>query len=824
MRQTITSKVNERIGKLVSAGLELRDSFAAFIEQVAEFATHDYARLILLDEMGENCRLAAEQGASPGIALGSFAYASSAVEVAIKAKQPVYVLLDAETPPPGLVLEFDAALLLPLLFNENGVGAVELYTHERGKLKVSRKQEEALTALGYYFSAVVRNASLYTQLATKNEQLTNALERAAARSTELDAVISQMLDGVAITDAFGHITRLNPQGELILGRPPSPTADLRVHAQVYNLYTAAGELYPTDRLPLYGALQQRRVVTDATIFVHHPDTSEQAVVFSAAPLLDATGEVSGAVMVMRDVTDLREAERIRDEFTANISHELRTPLASILGYSDILLRRGNLDERQTQQQEAIRANAQRLLLLVNDLLDVSRLEVGTLGLEFRPLDINSAIRDALVYIQAAADRKNIQLEQSLLPNLPLAWADEQRVNQVLVNLLSNAVKFTPDGGSVTVRASLLSAPPDSDEQPMIAVQISDTGIGLAAGKLEHIWDRFYQVESASNRRFGGAGLGLAISKRVVELHGGRILATSKGEGEGTTVTFTLPLAEAHGAIADPAWQAPAKAGATGEPAGEQSHGPLVLIVEDDRDFSEIIATLLQDAGYRTRAIADGQQVVAFARQLKPDAITLDINLPRADGWSVLNQLKADPETAAIPVIIVSIVDNKRFGYSLGANEYLVKPVEREQLLGALHRVIGPEQKSRTIMLVEDDPNMRELLRSSLSDAGWQVTEADNGQLALERIFADPPPLIILDLMLPIVDGFEVLRAIRRSPDERIRNIPVLVLSAKNLTPAERRELNATAQRTLLKASLERDSLARIVVENIERIGLSNGSD
>lgn len=821
MLQTITPKVNERIARLVSAGLELRDSFAAFAAEVAEFVPHHYARLILLDESGENCRVAAEVGDGPGLALGAFPYAGSGVEAATKAGRPVYVLLDAATPPVGLVREFAAALLLPLLFQERGLGAVELYTHEKKGLKVNRRQEQELTSLGYYFSAIANNAILYTQLASGNEQLTTALQQAAARSAELDTVISEMVDGVAISDTEGRIVRLNPQGEAILGRPAAPTADLSVHAEVYNLYTSSGELYPTERLPLYAALYQRKVVTDATILVHHSNGQERAVVVSAAPLLDERGELTGGLMVMRDVTAARAAERVRDEFIANISHELRTPLASILGYSDILLRRGNLPERQQRQQEAIRSNAQRLLTLVNDLLDVSRLEVGILGLEFRALDLGAAIGYALAFIQATADHKNIQLNQLVMSDLPLAWADEQRVNQILSNLLSNAVKFTPEGGNVTVRASLLTPAEDADpgEQAMLAVQVIDSGIGVAADQLERIWDRFYQVESSSTRRFGGAGLGLAISKQLVELHGGRIIATSKGEGEGTTISFTLPLADARSAPLASV-DMPAIPLASAPPRVHHEAGPdapLVLVVEDDPDFSQILATMLGDAGYNAISIADGQQVAAMARELSPAAITLDINLPRADGWSILNQLKANPETAAIPVVVVSIVDNKRFGYSLGANEYLVKPIEREQLLTVMGRILGSPTPGRSVMVVEDNPDLRELLRSVLSDAGWQVREAGNGQLALERIAADPPTLVILDLMLPLVDGFEVLRSLRQSPDTRLRDLPVLVLTAKALTPAERRELATTAQRTMHKASIERDQLARQVVDNIEAL-------
>ena len=227
--------------------------------------------------------------------------------------------------------------------------------------------------------------------------------------------------------------------------------------------------------------------------------------------------------------------------------------------------------------------------------------------------------------------------------------------------------------------------------------------------------------------------------------------------------------------------------------------------------------MLGEAGYNAISIADGQQVAAMARELNPAAITLDINLPRADGWSILNQLKANPETASIPVVVVSIVDNKRFGYSLGANDYLVKPIEREQLLTALGRILGSRQAGRSVMVVEDDPDLRELLRNVLSDAGWQVREAGNGQLALERIVADPPTLVILDLMLPLVDGFEVLRSLRQSSDPRLRNLPVLVLTAKALTPTERRELAITAQHTMHKASVERDQLARQVVDNIEAL-------
>jgi signal transduction histidine kinase len=374
---------------------------------------------------------------------------------------------------------------------------------------------------------------------------------------------------------------------------------------------------------------------------------------------------------VNELEALREADRLKDEFLAVVSHELRTPLTAVTGYSDILLRKlsGPLNERQERQVTGIRDAARRLLALVNDLLDVSKLEAGTLDLHQAALDPRGAIERAVNAVRVIGVNKGVGVEmREPAMDLPLVWADDERLQQILSNLLMNAIKFTPEGGSVWISAEASASE--------ILFHVQDTGLGLAPGQESRVWERFYQGESASTRRFGGAGLGLAIVQQLTGLHGGRVAAASAGPNLGSTFTVSLPGAAGRvDGLLGPAPQVRAP-----EPAEMvDASAPVVLVVEDDAHIATVLRTYLETDGYRVEIAEDGHAAIQRARALAPFAITLDISLPKLDGWSVLNALKREPSTASIPVIVISIVDNRDFGRVLGATEYFVKPIDPERL-------------------------------------------------------------------------------------------------------------------------------------------------
>jgi signal transduction histidine kinase/ActR/RegA family two-component response regulator len=381
---------------------------------------------------------------------------------------------------------------------------------------------------------------------------------------------------------------------------------------------------------------------------------------------------------------LREADRLKDEFMAVVSHELRTPLTAISGYADILLRRlsGPLNERQERQVTGVREAARRLLALINDLLDVSKLESGTLDLHPTALDPAGAIDRAVASVRVIGANKGVNVQaRSPAKDLPAVCADDERLQQILSNLLTNALKFTPEGGSVWISADV----EQGTSKPEIVFRVQDTGVGLAPGQESRIWDRFYQVESSATRRFGGAGLGLSIVRSLTEQQGGWVEASSAGVNLGSTFAVHLPTASSGDpalVAASPAWTG------GGETSGlDPAPGPpVVLVVEDDAHIATVLRTYLEADGYRVEVAEDGQAAVVLAHALRPFAITLDISLPKLDGWSVLNVLKQDEATASIPVIVVSIVDNRAFGLVQGASEFLVKPIDPDRLRGAIDGV------------------------------------------------------------------------------------------------------------------------------------------
>ncbi len=513
---------------------------------------------------------------------------------------------------------------------------------------------------------------------------------------------------------------------------------------------------------------------------------------------------------VNELEALREADRLKDEFMAVVSHELRTPLTAVSGYSDILLRKltGPLNERQERQVVGIRDASRRLLALINDLLDVSKLEAGTLDLRLAALDPQTAIHRAIAGLRVIAMTKGVNIEVREPPaSLPDVWADDERLQQILVNLLMNAIKFTPGGGSVWIAATTEPGirPATSD----IVFSVEDTGVGLEPGQVARVWERFYQAESSSSRRFGGAGLGLSIVRRLAELHGGRVEAASAGIDRGSTFAVHLPAITPGAAFEVPGAPVPAPhwsevVAADVGPRAIDPNTPLVLVVEDDVHIATVLRTYLESDGYRVEVVDDGQQAVQAARALAPFAITLDISLPKQDGWMVLNALKREPTTADIPVVIVSIVDNRDYGLVLGASDYLVKPIDHERLRATLRSLERLGGSNGTILVVDDDPALRDVLGGVLSEDGWRVVTASDGGEALASVERDRPMAMVLDLMIPQVDGFEVLRTLRERP--ATRDLPVIVVTAKDLTEEDRKRLARSAEQVILKQALRVDDL------------------
>ena len=496
------------------------------------------------------------------------------------------------------------------------------------------------------------------------------------------------------------------------------------------------------------------------------------------------------------------ANQAKSEFLANMSHELRTPLNAIIGFSEILIDQtfGELNERQEKYVNNVLSSGRHLLQLINDILDLSKVEAGRMDLEPSSFSVASSISSVVTIVAPLATGKHISLSVDVEPDLPTLNADEPKFKQILYNLLSNAIKFTQDGGEVCVVASPSNL---ENGRQAIRVAITDSGLGIKPQDQARIFGEFEQIDSSYGRQQQGTGLGLALTQRFVKMHGGRIWIESEGiEGHGSTFTFELPVELVEGAAANVNMQSARQENVMSLHAVKgDSTGALVLVVEDDAKARELFTHYLSEAGYAVAHAVDGEQALQMAKDLMPYAIVLDVILPKKDGWDVLTRLKSQPATQDIPVVIVSITEDRELGFSLGAVEYLVKPIKRERLIEVLKNVRSQVDKYNVTALVVDDERLSvKMLTDMLQSLDCGVLPAYGGQQAIEMAVQYVPDFIILDLMMPKVTGFDVVRQLRANP--LTKDIPILIFTAKDITKRDRQQLNNSVQAIVPKSGKE----------------------
>ena len=493
--------------------------------------------------------------------------------------------------------------------------------------------------------------------------------------------------------------------------------------------------------------------------------------------------------VARDAAD--EANRTKSGFLANMSHELRTPLNAIIGVTEMLQEdaRDLKRDDEIEPLERVLGAGRHLLTLINDILDLSKIEAGRMELHVESFSVTQMIDDAVKTVETLAAKNANRVVTDCSPALEPMQADQMRVRQALLNLLSNANKFT-ERGTITINARQQN----ENGQSWITIAVTDSGIGMTAEQMGKLFQEFSQADSSMTRKYGGTGLGLAISRRFSQMMGGDISVESElGRGS----TFTIRLPRIMGRVQD---VAAVQDGSARSPSAAPLDAPLILVVDDDQTVREVIKRFLERVGYAVVTASGGQEGLRLARSLRPAAITLDVMMPDLDGWTVLAAIKGDPELASIPVILMTIVDEKNRGYSLGACEYLVKPINRDKLAEVLRNVCG--SVGGHVLVIDDDDTVRRGMRLALEPAGWKVTDAENGQIALDRLAATRPDAIILDLMMPEMDGFEFLEELRRRADWR--DIPVVVVTGRDLTEEDRSRLNGAVERIIQK--IDRDAM------------------
>jgi CheY-like chemotaxis protein/nitrogen-specific signal transduction histidine kinase len=487
-------------------------------------------------------------------------------------------------------------------------------------------------------------------------------------------------------------------------------------------------------------------------------------------------------------SEVMRATKLKSQFLASMSHELRTPLNAILGFSELLLDQsaGPLVEKQKRWIDFIQKGGRHLLQLINDILDLSKIEAGQVEINVESFLVEIAIPEVVSNIRPLLMEKKISLASRIEPDL-VVLADRLRFKQILYNLLSNAVKFTPAEGQIGIEAARI--------EDMVRFAITDTGIGIEPEHQQLIFEEFRQVESHEGSVKEGTGLGLAITRKLVEQQAGEITVESE-LGKGAKFIFTLPLGQS-GAVA----QIPRVA----IPASSKSKQPIVLVVDDKVQERELLASYLAPEGYQIVTAASGDEAITKARDLRPDVITLDILMPSGSGWEMLYRLRNTPETSKIPVVVVSIVDERQLGFSLGAAEYLVKPISKEILLEALGRhIISDGKTSFTCLIIDDDQETLRLVSEVLNSVGCAPIAINNGKSALEFLKEHKVDVILLDLLMPEMDGFEVLRRVKESPE--LQNLPIVIMTAKEITQTERELLERQSRGLIRKGDQWKDQL------------------
>jgi signal transduction histidine kinase/CheY-like chemotaxis protein len=489
----------------------------------------------------------------------------------------------------------------------------------------------------------------------------------------------------------------------------------------------------------------------------------------------------------------RAGTQAKSHFLANMSHELRTPLNAIIGYSEMLQ-----EEAQDSGQESfipdlkkINRSGRHLLELINDVLDLSKIEAGKMELYLETFDISNLLEEVSTTVQLLVQKNSNVLEVRCPADLGAMRADMTKVRQSLFNLLSNASKFTKNG-KITLEAARENLPTKGD---WIVFRVSDTGIGMTPEQQERVFEAFSQADASTARDFGGTGLGLTITQTFCRMMGGDVALTSE-PGKGTTFIIRLPT-EVHESTDESA------AAPESIPAAVDMKGKPVLVIDDDADTRQVLKRFLNRKGFAVECASNGAEGLDLARQLHPMAIILDVMMPGMDGWAVLSALKSKPEVSDIPVVMLTIVDDKNLAYELGASDYMIKPVDRErmtEILAKFRDVPSP----RSALVIDDEEPARRMLTQILEKERWNVVQAENGLVALERMAKQRPDLILLDLMMPEMNGHQFVAELHKHPEWR--SIPIIVVTARDISTEERIALDGYVEKVLPKHALNEDSL------------------
>jgi PAS domain S-box-containing protein len=618
------------------------------------------------------------------------------------------------------------------------------------------------------------------------------------------SVVQTAHDAIVSADSHGNITDFNRGAEAIfgysaqevIGKPLAvlmPERFKELHQRGFKRYLETGEAHVIGKTVELAA--KRKDGTEFPVELSLSSWKARAGLFFTGVLSDITERKRTEELLMRAKEDAERASKFKDQFLSTMSHELRTPLNAVLGFSDLLAdeRYGPLNDRQQRYVAHIHTGGKHLLKLISDILDLSKIEAGRMELTREDVTVTSAFVEVISALYPLAEKKSQALLQQVEPHLHVR-ADAMRFKQVLMNLAGNAIKFTPEGGRIELAARQV------DDQ--VRVEVRDNGPGIPLDQQQRIFEAFFRLTEIGSAT-EGTGLGLAITARLVELHGGKLGIESQ-PGEGTCFYFSLPL------IANASDQPAQSSGSM----PRASKTPRILVIEDNAVTGQLIQSQLTSSGYEALKCGRPERALEMAAEHQPDAITLDLLMQPVHGLEVLLQLKNDPRTSKIPVIVVTIVDQPGVGTALGADEYLIKPVDKATLLAAVERCLrsrGGVAPARSILVVEDDVPTLEMIVELLKGYGYAVRTATDGAQARASVAQALPELVILDLVLPKMSGFELLAEWRSNP--RTADLSVFVLTSKDLTKEEEKYIHAHAESLFRKQNEWRESL----IKQLERV-------
>ncbi len=622
--------------------------------------------------------------------------------------------------------------------------------------------------------------------------------RVEAAHADLLAMLETTPAALMIFNPDGAVRLRNRAATEVLGIEPQDPELRKNYWSRFKRVAKDGTPIPPEQWVSARALRGE-TVSNHEMEIHHPDGRVYPIIASGAPLKNELGHVTGAVVAFQDISRLREVDRMKEEFVSIVSHELRTPLTSIRGSIQLVVGdAGSVPDPENQKLLQIALNnCERLVRIINDILDVSKMESGNLTLYKKAVNVAELVRQSIEVVQSNARNANVTLEAKLPAGLRPVMVDQDRIIQALVNLLSNAVKFAPSGSTVTVTASGFDQ--------MVTIAVSDQGEGIAPENLNRLFRKFQQVDSSSSRRKGGTGLGLAITKALVEQHGGRIVVDSELT-KGTRFSFTLPAATPEEAAA----VAPV---ATKRDGSASLSVRRILIVDDDDDFRALMRKQLKDAGYVVFDARDAESAFQIARTARPDVITVDLLMPGIDGWGFIEKLREEESLAAIPIVVVSgAIEAKTSGKLPLDVSVIGKGEGSDRLLREIGRALAG-RRGATILVAEDDADLRGVLTTSLTKSGHRVVAVRDGAEALAAVERDHIDVLVLDLVMPNIDGFEVLARLKEL--RKGESIPVIVVTGTDRSTTEPQALDLGAN-VFLSKPIDATALAEEVTRLLTR--------